>query len=54
MANAGDFIKDAEAAEQMAALVSYRPDKDRLTALAAELRRKAADAADEPRNSRRH
>ncbi|MDB5467398.1 MAG: hypothetical protein JWQ46_2160 [Phenylobacterium sp.] len=54
MATTGDFIKDAEAAELMAALVSYRPDKDRLNALAAELRRKAAGAADAPRSGRRH
>jgi hypothetical protein len=54
MTTTGDFIKEAEAAEQMAALVSYRPDKDRLNALATELRRKAAGAADAPRSGRHH
>ncbi|MDB5450341.1 MAG: hypothetical protein JWQ52_1469 [Phenylobacterium sp.] len=54
MATTGDFIKEAEAAEQMAALVSYRPDKDRLNALATELRRKAAGAAHAPRSGRHH
>lgn len=39
-----ELIQEAEEAERLAALVSYRPDKQRLLAKAAELRR-AAEAA---------
>jgi len=36
-----DLIKEAEEAERLAAVVSYLPDKKRLTQRAAELRRQA-------------
>jgi hypothetical protein len=36
-----DLIKEAEEAERLAALVSYAPDKKRLTSRAQELRRQA-------------
>jgi hypothetical protein len=39
-----DLIEEAEEAERLAALVSYRPDKQRLLEKAAELRRAAQDA----------
>ena len=38
-----DLIKEAEAAEQLAAVVSYGPDKRRLQQQARELRARAAE-----------
>ncbi|HEY8574410.1 hypothetical protein [Phenylobacterium sp.] len=39
-----ELIAEAEEAERLAAVVSYRPDKERLLQKAAELRRKAEQA----------
>lgn len=47
-----ELIQEAEEAERLAALVSYRPDKQKLLATAAELRREAEAApsrADSPK-----
>lgn len=43
-----ELIEEAEEAERLAALVSYRPDKQRLLKRAAELRRQAEDAPSRP------
>jgi hypothetical protein len=43
-----ELIAEAEEAERLAALVSYRPDKQRLLAKAAELRRQAETAPSRP------
>ncbi len=39
------LLAEAEEAERLAALVSYRPDKERLLKRAAELRRQAEKAS---------
>jgi hypothetical protein len=44
-----ELIEEAEEAERLAALVSYRPDKQRLLEKAAELRRQAEAAPSRPK-----
>jgi len=43
MGSPEDLLKQAEAAEQLAAMVSYAPDKRRLQQQAQELRARAAE-----------
>lgn len=48
MANRDEMIREAEAAERLAELVSYRPDKERLLRQAADLRARAAAVCGDP------
>lgn len=53
MKTRAELLAEAEETERMAALVSYRPDKQRLQAAAAELRRQAETASDDPPPNKR-
>ena len=50
---ADELYERAAATEQLAAMVSFNPDKEQLRRQAAELRQEAARAAQEPRSFER-
>lgn len=52
MSGVEHLLKQAEAAERLAEVVSYGPDKQRLRAQAEALRNQARAAAEEPRSFR--
>jgi hypothetical protein len=48
MKSRDDLLREAEEAERLASVVSYRRDKERLLEKAAELRRQAEEAGTRP------